>query len=416
MFHMRSISRLILIVAALCVAPGANTLVAAPLKIYIMAGQSNMQGRARDSTLPHMKSHPDTAHMAARMVNEKGEPRSIDDVWIAALGVRKDQEEKTGPLMMGYGYDGGGGNKIGPEMGFGITMQEHLKEPILIIKTTWGGKSLHGDFRPPSAGPWDFGPGAAEKDKDADATRKARRETSGEYYRKMVGYVSKTTTDIKRVYPEYDPSQGYEIAGFMWFQGVSDYGDAATYPNQGSPGSYDEYSRLLACLIRDLRKDFKAPAMPVAIGVLGISGDLKYMDEKLVPWTREFRKAMAAPASMPEFKGSVAAVNTGDFWEPQLEELQLRFDKYKKLIDEVKLEQIADLKEKPSLRRVNLTAESEAKLEVRRKGIYSDEEWKLMETGISNAAYHYLGSYKIYSRIGKAFAEAFIAMPVPSQP
>jgi hypothetical protein len=37
-----------------------------------------------------------------------------------------------------------------------------------------------------------------------------------------------------------------------------------------------------------------------------------------------------------------------------------------------------------------------------------------METGISNAAYHYLGSYKIYSRIGKAFADAFIGMSAPT--
>jgi alpha-galactosidase len=392
----------------------ANDVSAKPLKVYVMAGQSNMQGRARDHTLPHMMTHPDTAHMAAKMVDAKGLPRPIDDVWIAALGVRKDQSEKTGPLMMGFGYDGGGGIKIGPEMGFGITMQEHLKEPILIIKTTWGGKSLFGDFRPPSAGPWDFGDRAAQPGPEADAARKARRETSGEYYRKMVDYANKVLADIKRVVPDYDPKQGYEIAGFMWFQGVHDYGDAATYPNQGEPGSYDEYSRLLACLIRDLRKDLKTPRMPFVIGVLGIGGDLQRTEPTMAKWTREFRKAMAAPAGMPEFKGNVAAVDTGDFWEPELEELQLRFEEYKKLIDVVKSEQIADLKEKPSLRRLTLTAESEAKLETRRKSIYSDEEWKLLETGISNAAYHYLGSYKIYSRIGKAFADAFIGMSAPT--
>ena len=115
---------------------------AKPLKVYIMAGQSNMQGRARDHTLPHMKSHPDTAHMADKMVDEKGKFRPIKNVWIAALGVKKNQEEKMGPLSIGFGYDGGSGIKIGPEMGFGITMQEHLKEPVLIIKTSWGGKSL----------------------------------------------------------------------------------------------------------------------------------------------------------------------------------------------------------------------------------------------------------------------------------
>ena len=29
-----------------------------------------------------------------------------------------------------------------------------LKEPVLIIKTSWGGRSLNTDFRPPGAGPY----------------------------------------------------------------------------------------------------------------------------------------------------------------------------------------------------------------------------------------------------------------------
>jgi alpha-galactosidase len=48
------------------------------------------------------------------------------------------------------------GEKIGPEFTFGIYAQKALKEPILIIKTAWGGKSIHTDFRPPSAGPYVF--------------------------------------------------------------------------------------------------------------------------------------------------------------------------------------------------------------------------------------------------------------------
>ena len=50
------------------------------------------------------------------------------------------------------------------------------------------------------------------------------------------------------------------------------------------------------------------------------------------------------------------------------------------------------------------------------KTVYTPEEWKLMETGVSNACYHYLGSAKIMSRIGKAFADALIAIPAPTQP
>ena len=35
-------------------------------------------------------------------------------------------------------------------------MEKAYDGPILIIKTAWGGKSLNTDFRPPSAGPYEF--------------------------------------------------------------------------------------------------------------------------------------------------------------------------------------------------------------------------------------------------------------------
>ena len=39
----------------------------------------------------------------------------------------------------------------------------------------------------------------------------------------MIEHVRKVLADIKRVVPEYDPKQGYELAGFVWFQGFNDY-------------------------------------------------------------------------------------------------------------------------------------------------------------------------------------------------
>jgi hypothetical protein len=44
------------------------------------------------------------------------------------------------------------------------------------------------------------------------------------------------------------------------------------------------------------------------------------------------------------------------------------------------------------------------------KTVYTPEEAKLMEIGVSNATYHYLGSAKIMARIGKAFADAIARM------
>ena len=57
---------------------------------------------------------------------------------------------KIGALSIGFGCMGSPGH-IGPEYGFGFAMDKALDEPILVVKTAWGGKTLCGDFRPPSS-------------------------------------------------------------------------------------------------------------------------------------------------------------------------------------------------------------------------------------------------------------------------
>jgi hypothetical protein len=218
---------------------------------------------------------------------------------------------KTGKLTAGFGASD---TKIGPEFTFGIYTEKMLNEPVLIIKTSWGGRSLNTDFRPPSAGQyklpkavqdvWDQYPQGAHtvpKLEDRKKWQEDKDAASGVFYRAMIEHVRKVTKDIKQVCPEYDEKAGYELAGFVWFQGFNDLVDGQTYPG----GNFDEYSRLMAHFIRDVRKDLSAPKLPFVIGVLGVDG------EKNV----NFRKAMAAPADMPEFKGNVVAVDTAPFWD-----------------------------------------------------------------------------------------------------
>jgi hypothetical protein len=68
-----------------------------------------------------------------------------DRVYISSIA---DRNAKSGKLGVGYGADN---IKIGPEYGFGLSMAQKIKGPILLIKASWGGKSLMYDFRPPSA-------------------------------------------------------------------------------------------------------------------------------------------------------------------------------------------------------------------------------------------------------------------------
>ena len=121
-----------------------------PLKVFVLVGQSNMQGHAHVRTFEHIGIDPETAPLLQSIQGEDGLPRVFDDVWISSLS---SDGEKHGRLTAGFGADT---NKIGPELTFGVTMQKMLNEPILIIKAAWGGKSLHTDFRPPSAGPYEF--------------------------------------------------------------------------------------------------------------------------------------------------------------------------------------------------------------------------------------------------------------------
>ena len=82
-----------------------------------------------------------------------------------------------------------------------------------------------------------------------------------------------------------------------------------SYPNHNKPDRFNLYSELLAHFIRDVRKDMAAPNLPFVIGVMGVGG-LK--DESVDMLA--FRRAMTAPAAMPEFKGNVVAVQTAPFW------------------------------------------------------------------------------------------------------
>lgn len=128
---------------------------AKPLKVFILAGQSNMQGHADVSTFDSMADDPRTAPLLTEMRGPGGEPRVCDKVWISSVGclgdAYSDLTESKGKLTVGFGAPS---NKIGPEFTFGLTMERWLREPVLIIKTAWGGRSLHTDFRPPSAGPY----------------------------------------------------------------------------------------------------------------------------------------------------------------------------------------------------------------------------------------------------------------------
>ncbi len=371
---------------------------AKPLKVFILAGQSNMEGHAKVETFDYIGDDPASAPLLKQMRGDDGKPRVFDQVWISYLtGSGDNNGEGTGKLTAGFGSrrnpseDGG---KIGPEFTFGLTMDAAFQEPVLLIKTAWGGKSLYYDFRPPSAGVY---PRSAD-----DIVKNRNPESgSGHYYRLMVEHVKKVLADQKRVCPAYEADQGCEIAGFIWLQGWNDMVSHDVYPNRKDGGNpYAKYSEWLADFIRDVRKDLDAPKMPFVIGVMGVGG--KHANAGTVA----FREAMTAPALLPEFKGNVRAVETAPFWSEELAAINKKHEQIRQM------RYFLDSKHKDHPN-VDGKMTEEQKREFMKNfeaGLITPADVALWQRGASNAGYHYLGCAKTFALMGKAFAEANLKM------
>ncbi len=274
---------LLTVTALLCSIVAQPASAAGPLRVFILAGQSNMQGQAvvdlegKDyndgkGTLVSLLRDPAKSATYKHLRNDKGQWTVRDDVWVRYKP--EDGPAKVGGLGLGFTpyLDQ---HHFGPELQFGHVVGDHFDEQVLLIKTAWGGKSLYQDFRPPSSG-----------------------GTVGPYYTKMIADVREALANLKKDFPAYDGA-GYELSGFVWYQGWNDGCD----PKNAVP----EYEQNLVNLIHDVRKDLNAPTMPVIVGE--ITG----------PWvtaTDEWaalRRAQAAAAQRPEFKGTVLFVETHDF-------------------------------------------------------------------------------------------------------
>jgi len=387
---------------------------AKPLKVFILAGQSNMEGHAKIETFDYIGDDPATAPLLKMMRGADGKPTVCAGAWISYFTGGGDANgEGFGPLTAGYGArrnpaeDGG---KIGPEFTFGLTMDAAFEEPVLLIKTAWGGKSLHTDYRPPSAGPYQineyqkklyYGPPGHGVPKDMDQWLADKKKATGHYYRLMVEHVKKVLADPKRVCPDYDPAQGYELAGFVWLQGFNDMVDGHAYPGRDQPDRFALYSELLAHFIRDVRKELDAPKMPFVIGVMGVGG-LKDQSAGMTA----FRAAMAAPAELPEFKGNVVAVQTAPFWSDELGAIDEKRGKVRQM------RHFIDSKHKdhPNADGQMTPEQKNEYVKKFEAGLITPAEEAMWQRGASNAGYHYLGCAKTFARMGRAFAEANLNM------
>jgi Carbohydrate esterase, sialic acid-specific acetylesterase len=271
--------------------------VAKPVRVFILAGQSNMEGAGQikadlnrnggQGSLEFLVKDHATARHFAPLVHSPGEWRTRDDVWISYL-------DRKGPLTVGFGARKD--ETIGPELGFGWVMGNALEEPVLLIKCAWGGKSLAIDFRPPSAGKPTYSLG--EKGDSAIAADPA---ILGKYYREILTQTRTALANIKELVPRSDGR--YVLAGFGWHQGWND---------RINDKFNAEYESNMVHFIKDIRKDLGEFALPFVIAETGMGGS-----EETHPRALSLMKAQAAVAEYEEFKGNVAFVSTRTFWRPK---------------------------------------------------------------------------------------------------
>lgn len=248
--------RLLSAIAVSLAATAASATPPLPLKVIILAGQSNMVGHgyAEGSELhwnasstnqcggtaggcvdPHPELPPNLN--GSLLTPEYAFLRSTSgDKWATHPGVWMVYNESAddsglpafptpgpsggywhGDLSVGYGGDhkglniGGRTNRteVGPELGLGWALGDAYKkqagphQQVLIIKTAWGGKTIDIDFRPPSSA-------------KANASHPV-----GPYYKWMVREVQDALGKLDTFFPAYSGSN-YEIAGFVWHQGDMD--------------------------------------------------------------------------------------------------------------------------------------------------------------------------------------------------
>ena len=352
-----------------------------PVKVFILAGQSNMEGHGHIRSLNRLGDDPKYGYLLKLLKNADGSWAIRDDVTISYRA--EQRKEQKGPLTVGWGASA---NEIGPELMFGTIMGELHEEHVLLIKTAWGGKDVFCDFRSPSAGkPAGDEAALLEKQRSEGGSREI-----GVYYRKMISETKECLANIRDVVPGYH-GQGYEITGMAWFQGWNDFCQwpARVEERQVGLGIIDAYSRNLANMIRDLRQDLGVPDLPAAIGELGIGGH-EMTGRAQNPRDREavamvkFRNAQKAVADDPSLR-NVTFVPTLDFWDTRLEELRVMAETYDRVKKEQKIQNTSD----------NVLPTKELSDEYRRLGGH----WYC----------HYNGSAANYSLIGYALAQALNA-------
>ena len=269
--------------------------------VFILAGQSNMEGKAQNVLWEHQAVAKDSAKFFAPFRDSKNQ------LWVTRDDVFIKFFNRHGNLTLGYGSP----KRTGLEYAFGLRVGDAFTEPVLLVKVAWGGRSIRKNFRSPSASlPSDdvLAKELAQAQKNvANRNKKNKRQDPmpslegivnayGADYRAMILELQSVMRDYGTLFPELQ-GRKIDLRGFIWFQGWNDqYG-----------GAEFEYESNMTHFIRDVRKDLDTPDLPFVIGVMGQNGNQPAKGAMAV-----IQKAQLAMEQVKDFKGNVRAVRTDE--------------------------------------------------------------------------------------------------------
>ena len=297
--------------------------------------------------------------------------------YISAYGQVSGEEtdhgkDKAAQGVLSVGY-GAGADRSGPEYAFGISYERLVDGPVLLIKCSWGGTSVHGPWRPPSLANTETPIEKAARLAKNEAGAKSAKANGAEFtpaepqtgpgacWQRATAHIQKVLADPGKYHPDYDPKAGVELAGLVWFQGWNDL------PNPA-------YGEQLVHFIQDFRKEVKAPELPVVCGLVG------HPTWAANTFQNNVNKGMLYVSRHPELKGSVDVVNTVKYFPIEL-----------------------------GLKKSILTAFGKESAE------YQKYEM-LQRRSSSNSGLHYFGSAKFLGLTGNAMARRLVNLASGGEP
>ncbi|MCH7228421.1 invasin domain 3-containing protein [Haloferula sp. A504] len=278
----------------------------AGIKVFILAGQSNMVGYGHTETgqtgdggigtlrylANNNATYPEYDYTSLLAtpgdpVNSSWRTRGDVKVWWynGASGNLPTASSTPTKGDLGPPFHGADSSLIGPEYAFGqIIGDYYASDDVLIIKAAWGGHKLAEDFRPPSA-------------------VAARGGEVGLSYLEIFNNAREVLDNLGTEFPDW-AGRGYQIVGFAWHQGTSDKS-----PIERAL----EYKYNLPDFISDVRAEFGKPDLPFVIATAGMTS--AGVEPSPYPGYSDVERAQLWVFPESPQPANVLSTDTRPFWE-----------------------------------------------------------------------------------------------------